>query len=135
VRRLLPLLLASVALAACGGDEPEDIEEVIRGWARAANERDAQAFCNDYVTQEFAERVSGATGDNAREQCEKLFGATRPGLRVTILDVSEVEIDGDEATALVRRQTTGTGPSDQLFRLEKEDGDFRVSSSGEDAAN
>jgi ketosteroid isomerase-like protein len=135
VRRLAPLLLAAVALAACGGDEPEDIEQVIRDWARAANERDVDALCNEYVTQEFAERVSGATGDNAREQCEKLFTATRPGLRVTILDVSQVEIEGDEATAVVRRQITGGGPSDQLFRLEKEDGDFRISSSGEDAAN
>jgi ketosteroid isomerase-like protein len=130
----LPLLVA-FALAACGGDDPEDIEAVIRGWAKASNERDAEAFCNDYVTLDFAERVSGATGDNAREQCEKLFAVTRPGLKVTILDVSEIEIEGDTASAVVRRQTTGTGPSDQLFRLKKEDGEFRISSSGEDTAN
>lgn len=129
------MLLAAAALAGCGGDDPEDIEEAIRGWAKASNDRDAKAFCNDYVTQEFAERVSGATGDNAREQCEKLFAVTRPGLRVTILEVRDIEIDGDEATAVVRRQTTGSGPSDQLFRLEKEDGEFRISSSGEDTAN
>jgi ketosteroid isomerase-like protein len=135
VSRLLTLLLAAVALAACGGDEPEDVEQVIRDWAKASNEHDAKAFCNDYVTQEFAERVSGATGDNAREQCEKLVEVTRPGLRITILDVRDVEIEGDEATAIVRRQITGGGPSDQSFRLEKEDGEFRISSSGEDAAN
>lgn len=108
---------------------------MIRGWARAANEHDVKAVCNDYITQDFAERVSGATGDNARKQCEKLFAATRPGLRITILDVSDIEIDGDEATAEVRRQITGSGPSNQQFRLEKEDGEFRISSSGEDAAN
>ena len=135
MRRLLPPLLAACALAACGGDEPADIEAVIRGWAKASNEQDAKAFCNDYVTEEFAEGVTGATGPNAREQCEKLLGATRPGLKITILEVSEIEIDGDEATALVRRQITGTGASDQLFRLKKEEGEFRVASSGEDAQN
>jgi len=107
------------------------VEQVIRGWAKAANERDAKAFCNDYVTQEFAERVSGATGGNAREQCQKLFEATQPGLQVTIIDVSKIEIDGDEATALVRRRTTGSGASDQVFRLKQEDGEFRIASSGE----
>jgi ketosteroid isomerase-like protein len=131
VTRLLAPLLAACALVACGGEEPADVEAVIRGWAKAANERDAKAFCNDYVTQDFAERVSGATGGNAREQCEKLFEATQPGLQITILDVSRVEIDGGEASALVRRRTTGSGASDQIFRLEQEDGEFRIASSGD----
>ena len=127
----MPLILATCALGACGGEDKADVEQVIRGWAKAANERDAKAFCNDFVTQEFAERVSGATGDNAREQCEKLFEATQPGLRITILDVSKIKVDGDEATALVRRQTTGSGAGDQVFRLKKEDGEFRIASSEE----
>ena len=129
------MLIAACLLAACGDDDPTDVENAIRGWAKAANERDGKAFCNDYVTQDFAERVSGATGDNARDQCEKLFAATQPGLEITILDVSKIEIDGNEATALVRRQTTGSGAGNQLFRLTKEDGKFRVASSGGDGPN
>ena len=84
MRRLLPLLLAPCVLAACGGANESDVEDAIRGWAKAANERDTEAFCNDYVTQEFAERVSGATGDNAREQCETLLKATQRGLEIEI---------------------------------------------------
>jgi len=130
VRRLLPTLLAASVLVACGGEEPEDVEQVIRGWAKAANERDAEAWCNDYVTQEFAEQVSGATGDNAREQCEKLWDVTQPRFQITILDVSRIEIDGSKATALVRRRTTGSGTGNQVFRLEQEDGEFRIAGEG-----
>ena len=131
MKRLLPVLLAGVALAACGGEDPADIEEVIRGWAKASNEQDAKAVCNDYITLDYAERITGATPDTAREQCEKLFEVTQPGLQIKIIDVSEIEIDGDEATALVRREITGSGPGDQIFRLRQEDGEFRIASSGE----
>ena len=127
------MLAAAVAIAGCGGPDEADVEDVIRGWAKAANERDAEAFCNDYVTEDFAEGVSGATGDNAREQCEKLFEVTQPGLKVEILDISRIEIDGDEATAIVRRQATGSGVVNQRFELRKEDGEFRVASSGGDS--
>jgi ketosteroid isomerase-like protein len=131
VKRLAIPLIAALALAACGGedDSPEDVEQAIRSWAKAANERDAEAFCNG-VTQGFAERVSGASGENARKECEELFDVTQPGLKITILDVKEIEIDGDRANALVRRRLSGAGESEQLFRLRKEDGEFRVASSG-----
>jgi ketosteroid isomerase-like protein len=130
MRRLPPLLLVSCALAACGGESKSDVEDAIRGWAKAANERDAKAFCNDYVTQDFAERVSGATGGNAREQCEKLLGATQRGLTIEIRDVKKIEIDGDSATAVVS-MVAGSAPADRLFKLKKEDGEFRIASSGE----
>jgi ketosteroid isomerase-like protein len=124
-------LAAAALLVACGSPGKGDVERSIRGWAKAANERDAKRFCNDYVTQGFAERVSGATGSSARAQCEKLFKATRPGLKVNIIQIRDVKIDGDKATAVVRRQTTGTGPLDQVFQLKNEDGHFRIASSGE----
>ena len=130
MRSLLPSLLLVLALAGCGGPDEDDVEDAIRGWAEAANERDAEAFCNDYVTEDFAEGVSGATGDNAREQCEKLFEVTQPGLKIVILDVSRIEIDGDKATAIVRREATGSGVVNQRFELEREDGEFRVARSG-----
>ena len=128
--RLLPLLAATLAIAGCGGADEADVEEAIRGWVKAANAHDAEALYNDYVTQDFAEGVSGATGDNARKQCEKLFDVTQPGLKVEILDVSRIEIDGDSATAIVRRQATGSGVVNQRFELREEDGEFRVASSG-----
>lgn len=127
----LACALAACALAACGGGANEsDVEDAIRGWAKAANERDTEAFCHDYVTQEFAERVSGATGDNARDQCEKLLEATQRGLRIEIREVKQIEIDGDDATAVVN-MVAGRTPADRRFELKKEDGEFRIASSGE----
>jgi ketosteroid isomerase-like protein len=134
VKRLLPLLLVAAAAAAggCdGGDDKAEVEQVIRDWAKAANEHDADAFCNDLITQAFAERVSLATGDNARKQCEKLVEATKRGLNIEIINIRNVEIDGDTATAVVRRRVTGSGASDQVFELKKEDGEFRLDSSGD----
>ena len=119
------MLGAAAALAACGGEDPADIEEVIRGWAKASNERDAKAFCNDYITQDFAERVTGASGKNAREQCEKLFDVTQPGLEIEIIEVSQIEIDGDEATvtAVIRRQGQRAR---QVYELVKDGGDWKL---------
>jgi ketosteroid isomerase-like protein len=135
VRRLLPLFLVAAAATAggCGGgdDDKAEVEQVIRDWAKAANEHDADAFCNDLVTQGFAERVSLATGDNARKQCEKLVEATKRGLTIEIIDISKIEVDGDRATAVVRRRVTGSGAGDQVFELKKEDGEFRLDSSGD----
>ena len=126
------MIAVTCALGACGGTDDADIEEVIRGWANAANERDEKAFCNEFVTQEFAERVSGATGENAREQCEKLFKATRRGLSIEIIEVKDVEIDGDRASAVVNMRTTGAAAGDRAFELRKEDGDVKIASSGEE---
>ena len=129
--RLVALVLLAVALAACGGDDESEVEDVVRAYAEAINDRDADRFCNDLITAEYAQGLSVETDeDRARDSCEKLFGATQQGLEVEILEITAVKVDGDNATARVRVRATGTGSGRQVFKLEKEDGEFRVTNAG-----
>jgi hypothetical protein len=131
-RRLAPLaaaLVAAVAPSACGGgDDPEEVRATVREFVRATSERDADAFCGRLVTREFLEQVTGATGDDARDACRSQVRGLRR-VEVELIRIEKVSIDGDRATATTLLQTRGrTQP--QVFRLRKEDGDWRMSSGG-----
>jgi hypothetical protein len=63
--RLLIALVAvsAVALPACGGgDDKEDIEQTVRDFVSATNDRDAGEFCGEIVTQEFLDWRQGRRG-------------------------------------------------------------------------
>ena len=125
--RRLPLLLVAIALAGCGaGDEPDagDAEQVIRDFAKAINESDGEKFCKELVTREYLEQTTGATGDNAVSQCEKQIDALQQG-SFKIAKIDKTKIDGDKATVTAQVETQGQRVP-QVFRLEKQDGDFRL---------
>jgi hypothetical protein len=121
------LCLAALGLGACGGDDESNAEDVLREYVKAANDRDADKFCGDLATDELVEQITGATGDDARDQCRRLLDATQSGLNIELVDVKKVVVDGDRArvTALVK---TNSGRSEQTYTLVKQDGDFRVTS-------
>jgi len=126
--RALPiLLLAVLAVAGCGGgDDRSDVEGVVKDFAKAVSESDGKTFCNELVTRDYLEKTVGATGDNAVEQCEKQIDQVRQG-KFKVVKFDKVEIDGDTATVTAQVRTQGrTVP--QVFRLEKEDGEFRLTS-------
>jgi Domain of unknown function (DUF4878) len=112
-------------LAGCGGgDDREQVEQTVRDFVRATNERDAEAFCEDLVTQEFLEQSTGATGDNAKESCREQFSRLR-GLRFDLVRITKTEIEDDTARVEAVLRTQGQ-VQDQVLRLEKEDGDWRL---------
>jgi hypothetical protein len=127
--RALPILLVAVlAVAGCGGggDDRSDVEGVVKDFAKAVTESDGKTFCNELVTRDYLEKTVGATGGNAVEQCEKQISQVRQGT-FKVVKFDKVEIDGETATvtAQVRKQGR-TVP--QVFRLEKQDGEFRLTS-------
>jgi predicted lipid-binding transport protein (Tim44 family) len=120
------LLLLVLALGSCGGgDDEEQIDETVRDFVNAANDRDADTFCREIVTQEFLEKTTGATGDDAQAECRRQLKAIK-GLRVKLVRIGKTEIDGDKATvrAVFRAQGV-TAP--ETLRLEKQDGDWKLS--------
>ena len=122
------VLLAALALGACGGDDKEDAEQTVRDFVSATNERDADAFCGEIVTQEFLESTTGATGERAQDECRRQMEAVQ-GLEVKLVRIRNTEVDGDNAsvTAIIRTQGTNRR---QTLRLTKEDGDWKLSGSG-----
>jgi hypothetical protein len=123
---LLVLLLLVLALGSCGGgDDEEQIDATVRDFVSAANDRDAEAFCGEIVTQEFLEKTTGATGDDAQDECRRQLKAIK-GLRVKLVRIGKTEIDGDRATVRVVLRAQGvTAP--ETLRLEKQDEDWKLS--------
>ena len=122
----LPLLVALVVAGCGGGDDKGDVEKVVKDFATAVSESDGKTFCNELVTRDYLEKTVGATGDNAVKQCEmQIDGLQQRSFKIVKFD--KVEIKDDKATVTAQVETQGrTAP--QVFRLEKQDGKFRLAS-------
>jgi hypothetical protein len=93
---IVAAILATFALAACGGDDSsEDEDQITEAIELAAVSGDPKA-CTEAETQNFLEQIGdGDTGAAAVKGCEK-NASDRVGDEV---DVSVIEVDGDSATA------------------------------------
>jgi hypothetical protein len=121
---LVLVIAAALLLAACGGNDRGDIQHTVRDFVHATDRQDADKFCGQLVTQEFLEQTTGATGDRALEACRQQLSAVT-GLRVRLVRLGRIEIDGDRATARVVLETQGRRDV-RLLRLRKDDGDWRL---------
>ncbi len=121
------LLLPLVLLAACGGGADEgDAEDVVRQFAKAVNDSDGEKLCNDLVTSQYLEETTFAKGDAAIKQCKRqIDGLKRETFR--LVKIEKTELDGDSATVTAQIETQGQRVP-QSFRLEKQDGEFRLTS-------
>jgi hypothetical protein len=126
VARALTALLALCALsvAACGGDDKEEVEQTVRDFVKATNQRDEEKFCDELVSQQFLEQSTGAKGDKARDACHGQLRSLK-GLKVRLEGIESTKVDGDKATVRTVLSTQGR-KQDQLFRLRKESGDWKM---------
>jgi hypothetical protein len=125
VARVLPFLL--LALAGCGGggdDDPGDVRQTVRDFVEATNERDGDTLCGELLTQEYLEKSTLATGEQADEACRRQLELTA-GLRLKLISIGEAEVEGDDATVRVVIDTDGVR-APRLFRLEREDGRWKL---------
>ena len=122
----LTCLLALVA--GCGGDDKKDAEQTVRDFVKAVNERDADAYCDDLITQEFLEKSTFAKGDQASESCKRTLKAIK-GLHIELVRIVKTEVDGDKATVVAVLRRPG-GQIRQRLQLEKDGGDWKLSGGG-----
>jgi hypothetical protein len=129
VARIFIACLAALSLAAfagCGpfGSGPED---AVKDFSEAVADGDGEKAC-DLVTDEYAEQEFG--GDECEEQVEQ-FGeqaSDEDKDKLRDVEVSDVEEDGDKATAKVKIE----GEDEDEVELEKVDGDWKISGEGSD---
>jgi len=128
VARFAALTCLVALLAACGGDDQKDAEQTVRDFVTAVNERDADAYCDDLITEEFREKSTFATGDQATESCKRQLKAIK-GLHIELVRIVSTEVDGDKATVVAVLRRPG-GQIRQRLQLEKDGGDWKLSGGG-----
>jgi hypothetical protein len=127
VARVLPFLL--LALAGCGGggdDDPDQVRQTVRDFVEATNERDGDMLCGELLTREYVENSTLATGEQADEACRRQLEATT-GLRLELISIGRPKVEDDDATVRAVIDTGGVR-SPRLFRLEREDGMWKLAS-------
>jgi hypothetical protein len=93
----LPVLLATLGLAACGGGESET--EAIAETIEASAISKAPADCEALATQAYQEQAQMLEGFAAVTNCE--YDAKEPENDPESVEVGEIEIEGPRATAEV----------------------------------
>ena len=125
----LALICLAALLAGCGGgNDKKDAEQTVRAFVTAVNERDADAYCDDLITEEFREKSTFATGDRASESCKRQLKAIR-GLHIELVRIVKTKVDGDKATVTAVLRRPG-GQIEQRLQLEKDGGDWKLSGGG-----
>jgi hypothetical protein len=121
----LALCLAAVlAAGACGGGGDED--EITGVLETGFTTTDAKVRCEQSLSAGLVERIYGDTA-----ACRKIEGEdAKNDARATSVDVSDIEIDGDRATATIKLdgglRSGATGP----IALTSSGGDWRIDDLG-----
>jgi hypothetical protein len=120
----LALLVALFALSACGGssDSSSGDEAAVETAIEESATSEDPKICSEFQTEAFNE-FEYPEG-NALKQCEE---ATESGASVAeSADVSNVEVDGEKATAEVEVKGSGLDGQEIEVALAKEGGDWKM---------
>ena len=124
--RVLTALVALCALVlpACGKSDKDQVDQTVRDFVTATNNRDAKQFCDKLVSKQFLEQSTGATGSKARDVCHQQLKSLK-GLKIKLVKINGTKVSGNKAT--VRAVLSAQGQTqDQVLRLTKESGDWKL---------
>lgn len=130
MRRLLPLLAVTVALAACGDDLPTDeqqVRETLMRFATSVEERDYETLCGEVFAPVLLDGLQ-----QIGLPCEVAMRTSLGEVEAPKLTVGEIAIDGTTASAEVRTSAAGQDPSSDTLQLTKVEDRWRVSALGAD---
>ena len=121
----MSLVACALAAAGCGGrDDREQVDQTLRAFVSAVNARDGQRLCEDLVTRDFVEKQTFTKGDKALSDCKRQLSQVK-GLKVRLVEIESVRVDGDRARARAVLSVQGQ-EQDQVYRLRKDDGSWRI---------
>ena len=119
-------LAAAFLLAACGSDDSSDEDADITEAIEQAATVDTAESCTEFQTQAFTEQTEFETGEAAIATCEE--GAGEGDQAADSVEVSEIEVDGDTATAEVAFSGGGLDGQEIAVSLLKEDDQWKLDS-------
>ena len=127
--RFAVIICLLALLAGCGGDDKQEAQQTVRDFVTALQNRDADTFCDKLLTEEFLGEFSGGTGDKAKESCKRELKNVTGLQDVKLVKIQSTKVDGEEATVTAVLQRQGLRQR-QVYRLKKEDGDWKLSGAG-----
>jgi hypothetical protein len=130
MKRLLPVALALIALAGCGGEQESDLDrfqgpdrevaQKVEDLQEAGEGRNPEDICSDILSRTLVDQLEAA-GTTCRDEMEKAIEDADD----FDLDVQDVTVNGDQATARVRRGDDGPTAT---FEFVRENGQWRATS-------
>ena len=123
--RILAVVIASAALlaAGCGGDDEGDVREALTAFADATAKKDYQRMCDDLLAPDLVEQIR-----SVNLPCEVALRTGLEDVERPRLEVQSIKLDGDNATARVRSTAANQEPSEDVVKLVKVDGAWRIAS-------
>jgi hypothetical protein len=127
-RHILPLLLVvaaaagGAAFAGCGDDPPSESDKVADTVTRAYTESDPD-LCTELLTPNFIKTSAYKTVETCRR-------TATIGANASSVDVLDVRIDGEKATALVAALGGSSSAKPELLRLVKQEGEWKIDGFG-----
>jgi len=118
------LTAAALLLPACGGSDEGDVQDAVRDFASAVEDKDYEKACEGVTEQVRLTFGNAATGGAG---CEKVFQQANEaggleGLPTSPdeLEFEKTEVNGDTATVRIKGDDTGD------TTLRKEDGEWKL---------
>ena len=136
-RRALPGLIAALALAGCGGDEPaneaEAVAEMLRAAAAAAGESDSDKACEHLSDRAQTQVVLQTGGRLGNVDCPAAVGRALLFLgpaerkRIGELQPTDISLRGGSGSAVMRSPAGTAQPISAQGSVAREDGDWKIS--------
>ena len=120
---LIAALATALLTAGCGADDERDVRATLKAFGDATAKKDYQRLCDDLLSPDLVEQVR-----RVNLPCEVALRTGFEEVQSPRIEVRSVKVDGDSATARVRSTAANQEPSEDVVKLVKVDGEWRIAS-------
>jgi ketosteroid isomerase-like protein len=125
MRALLATVVVAIAVGGCGASDTDQVHATLDTFARAVAKRDARPICAQVLAPALVARIEGL-GLSCRYAIQRFFFSC--SVESPTLAVGRVQVNGDNASALVYAGASGQTPGIFQLGLVKTSRGWRVAS-------
>ena len=130
MRLLILLAIGALTLAACGGakherSDADRVRDTLAAFGDASAKHDYRRVCGELLAKPVIDSVR-----RAGMTCEKAMKTALEGVEAPKIEVRQVTITGDRASAKVHTTASNQPASDDTVALVREGGDWKIGALG-----